>query len=553
MRRLRPAGIRTIGIRTIGILAIGFTAWIADSTAARAQGVLPPTGVDTRVGDLRGYFTQAFGQLPTDATTHGWTYSAAIDASETYDTGVPVSSNGGTIQAHDLITRIGPSIGITGDSARLVGSLFYSPTLNIYAIHGNQNNISHNLNADVTATVVPDFFFVDLRAYAAEQAINGFNGPANTTDVSSSNEELTTSFSVAPTLRHSFQTLANAELGASLSRTEISANNQVQTSTAEAVNQNFTTEEAHATVSTGEDFGQFSDSLSAQASTSSGTGNLQGATSSTVTNTFSYAATRTIVLTASIGHEDYSYGGSNPYVVDDVTWSGGLIWTPDPDSNVSLGYGHQQGGSSFYLNASYATSAFTRVYARYSQGIGTEGQNLQNAVNSTTVNSSGVLVDRATGIPVSLNNNFFPTQPGLYRTTSASVSGVLLWPRDLFNVGLQYQETTQLTSGFSNTPGSSSSSSGEFVSFSWEHDLSEDLHANFSLQYGVNSGSNFGTNGSTGNQGSILVNVGLTYAISETLSTSFQLTYTNQPSYTGTNNNSYTGREIAVVSIHKTF
>jgi uncharacterized protein (PEP-CTERM system associated) len=548
MRRLRAVAILGIGRPAV---LLGIIAWLGCGAAARAQ-VLPPTGVDTRVGDLRGYFEQAFGQVvPPEAATHGWTWTAAVDASETYDTGVSVTSHGNSVQGHDLITRISPSGGVSGDSARLAGSLFYAPTINIYTFHGNQNGIDQNLNGAVTATVVPDLFFVDLRAYAAEQAINGFNGPSGTTDVSSSNEALTTSFSVAPTLRHTFSSWATAELGYELSRTSYNANNNVPAATAQAVNQNVTTEQEHATVSTGDNFGRFNDVVSAQASQSSGTRALQGASSEVFSNTLSYAVTRTLVVNAEIGHEDISYGGDDPYKINDVTWNGGLVWTPSPDTSVSLGYGHQQGGSSFNLDATYATSADTRVYARYSQGVGTNAQNLQNAVNTSTVNASGITIDRTTGMPIQTTNNFFPLQPGVFRTTSGSVSGVLLWPRDLFNVGLQYQSTTQLTNGVSvNIPGTSSSTTGTYGSFTWTHDLSDSLHTNFLVQYGVSTG----TIGNNTSQSSILVNVGLNYDITDTLSSSVQATYTTQPTgidgETGTSNEA---REIVIVSVHKTF
>ena len=540
MRCLRPAGI----------LATGLGAWLACGAAARAQGVLPPTGVDTRVGDLRGYFEQAFGQVvPPEAAAHGWTYSAGLDVSETYDTGVPVTSHGATTQGHDLITRISPSVGVTGDSSRLVGSLFYSPSLNIYAFHGNQNGIDHSLNAAATATVVPNFFFVDLRAYAAEQAITGFNGPTGTTDVSSSNEALTTSFSIAPTLRHSFSTVANAELGASLTRTAFDANSNVAAATARTVNQNFISQEEHAVLSTGQDFDWFNDSLAANMTQDSGSGALKGASSDSYSNTASYAVTRTLIVTGSIGHEDIVYGGANPLKINDLTWSGGVRWTPNPDSEIDAGYGHQQGASSFYLDATYAATAITRVYARYSQGVGTFAQNLQRAVATSTVGSTGVTIDRTTGMPVVLTNNFFVTQPGVYRTTSASASGVLLWPRDMFNLTLQSQETTQLVNGVAGTPGSSNSSSGTFGSVAWSHDLSDDLHTNALAQYGINSASAV-SNVSGKSQGSILLNVGVVYSISDTLSASAQLTYTTQPTGFGTRSGA---REIAVLSIHKTF
>jgi uncharacterized protein (PEP-CTERM system associated) len=543
MRRIRPARI----------LATGLGAWLACGTAARAQGVLPATGVDTRVGDLRGYFAQAFGQVVPEAGTQGWTYSAGVDVSETYDTAVPITSNGNNTGVHDLITRISPSIGVTGNSARLSGSLFYAPSINIYAIHGNQNGISHNLNAAATATIIPDFFFVDVRAFAAEQAISGFNGPNGTTDVGSSNQELTTSFSISPSLRHSFGSVADAALSYTLSRTSLNANNQVAASTAQSVNQNYTSQSVNGSVSTGSDFGQFNDAVTAQASQSSGTGALSGAYSYVFSNTASYALSRSLTLTTSIGHENYYYGGGNPYTVDDVTWSGGVIWAPNPDSSISVGYGHQQGGSSFYLNATYAATAYTRIYARYSQGIGTEAQNLQTAVNSSTVNVNGVTIDRNTGQPVVVNNNFFASQTGLYRTTSASISTATLWPRDLFSTSFQYQETTQLTNAAAGVPnsGSSGSTTGAFGSIAWTHDLSDDLHSNALLQYGISNNYNNGVGlSNTNNQNSFLVNVGVSYSISASLSVSAQYTLTTGANGFGTD----TGvRQIMIVSLHKTF
>lgn len=106
----RPGAARSFW--AVAILGIG--GWLGCG-AARAQ-VLPPTGVDTRVGDLRGYFEQAFGQVvPPEAATQGWTWVAGIDTSETYDTGVAVISHGNTVAGHDLITRISPSFGVSGD------------------------------------------------------------------------------------------------------------------------------------------------------------------------------------------------------------------------------------------------------------------------------------------------------------------------------------------------------------------------------------------------------------------------------------------------------
>jgi uncharacterized protein (PEP-CTERM system associated) len=533
------------------MLAAGVAAWVACGATARAQGLLPGTAVDTRVGDLRGYFEQAFGRVvPPEAATHGWTFSGGIDVSETYDTGVPIATNGNRYLAHDLITRIAPSVGVSGDSARLVGSLFYSPAVNIYAFHGNQNGIDHNLNGAATATVVPDLFFVDLRAYAAQQSIAGFAGPGGTTALSRSDQVQTTSFSIAPTLRHRFGSIATAELGYTVTRTAFDAGGNVITTpgAAQSLNQTVITQQEHAVFGTGEDFGQFNDSLSAVAAQNGGTGPLKGAHSDSITDTAAYALTRTLVVTGSIGHEEIVYGSFNPYKINDMTWSGGLRWTPNPDSDIAVGYGHQQGGSSLYLDATYAASANTRIYARYSQGVGTAAENLQNAVATSTVGPTGITVDRTTGTPVALNNNFFATQPGLYRTKRGSLSGVVLWPRDMFNLTVQRDETTQVAGSVAGSPATSNtfSTSGTVGSVAWSHDLSESLHSNALVQYGLRTTPGI----SNKSQGSILLNVGLVYAVSDTLSLSAQYTHTTEPLGFGASN---VPREIAVVAVHKTF
>src|SRR5579872_4790232 len=61
---------------------------------AGGSGYVPPAGIDTRVGDLRGYFAQAFGNVPT-VQAPAIVYTAGIDASETYDTDA-VNSDKGT-------------------------------------------------------------------------------------------------------------------------------------------------------------------------------------------------------------------------------------------------------------------------------------------------------------------------------------------------------------------------------------------------------------------------------------------------------------------------
>src|SRR5271170_3267508 len=88
-----------------------FGAGIVATTPAWGQGLLPAVGADVRVGDLRDQFTQAFPGLGA-AVAPAWTFTPALDLTETFDDGVlRRSGRYGT----DYITRVTPSLTIAGE------------------------------------------------------------------------------------------------------------------------------------------------------------------------------------------------------------------------------------------------------------------------------------------------------------------------------------------------------------------------------------------------------------------------------------------------------
>ena len=60
-----------------------------------------------------------------------------------------------------------------------------------------------------------------------------------------------------------------------------------------------------------------------------------------------------------IGYENLRFGGTPPTSISDVTWGVGAIWTPNSDSQITLGYGHQDGVSGVQLSGYYALSSRT--------------------------------------------------------------------------------------------------------------------------------------------------------------------------------------------------
>ena len=510
-------------------------------------GYVPPAGIDTRVGDLRGYFDQAFGNVPAPQAP-AITYSAGLDFSEIYDTNAVTSDKG----THDLITQVTPSFGVTADTARITGSLFYNPSLLFFAYHTNESHIAHSLNAAASAIIVPDWLFLDLRAYAADQAISGYYGPSTAAALSKSNSVLTYSYSAAPTLRHAFGGTAVVELGYTISYSSYggygnSTTNQGTTN--QGLNQSSITQEERGLIATGEDFGRFSNSLLADGQQSSGAGAFTTSHDNRITDTFGYAISYTLVANASIGYENLSYSGGNGYNTEGVTWSVGGRWTPDPDSEFDANYGRSEGQNSLTLNASFSPAPNTHVFATHSQSVGTNVSNLQRAVQSTSVGPNGVTFINNTNIPTVLTNNFTGVRPGLFRTTTTSVSAAVTHARDLYTVSISRSDSSQLATTLTGAAADNSTIS-TYGTVSWGHDLAVDLHSNLLANYGVNSGSGVSNQGFGNNQNSYLLNATLTYSVSDTLSVSGSFTQTNAPSGL----NGHVGsREIAIVSLHKTF
>jgi uncharacterized protein (PEP-CTERM system associated) len=530
-------------------------------TSARAQGFLPPpgggnlstmgggyippAGIDTRVGDLRGYFDQAFGNVPAPVGP-AITYSAGLDVSETYDTNAVPSDKG----THDLITQITPSFGVNAETARITGNLFYSPSLLYFTYHSNQSHIAHNLNASSEIVLVPDWLFLDLRAYAAEQAISGYYGQGGAPALNRSNSILTYSYSAAPTLRHAFGGLATVELGAVLSYSAYSGyNNNTATAALPGLNQSSVTREERALVATGEDFGRVSDSLLADGQQSSGAGAFSTSQNNRISDTIGYSINYELSVNASAGYESISYSGGTGYSTKGMTWSVGGRWTPSPDTEVDANYGRSEGQDSLSLNAIFSPAPNTHIFITHSQSVGTNVSNLQRAVNGTTVGPNGVTFINNTNTPTVLTNNFIGVRPGVFRTTTTSISAAVTHTRDIYTVSLSRSDSSQLATDITGSSADNSSTS-TYGSFSWGHDLAEDLHSSLLANYGISSGSGVTNQGFSNNQNSYLLNATLSYSISNTLSLSGSLTQTNAPS--GINGRSGS-REIGILTLHKTF
>lgn len=542
MPAIRDSARPVIPLRALLLAAVA----TAGAGRAAAQTVLPDTGTTVEIGSLRqqleGLLAIGTGGTPAQP---GWTVVPSITASQGW------SNTGGTgNSSSSWYTLLTPAVLVSANTARLQGTLNYAPVARISESQSGQDQIGQHLNTSTLVTILPEQLFLRLQGFASQQATSGGLGPVNTVDLTRQNTTQSYSGIATPYLRERFGELGTAELGGSYSYTEQNseANHGVP-----ALNDNTTTTQEYLAFTSGTALERFSINSLASAKQMDGTGVTSNARRDVATVEGGYAITRNITALVKAGYEDIHYSGATPYNVNDAVWSVGTRLTPNPDSTITLRYGHQDGINSATLDASYAPTASTRLYARYSDGLMTALENLQAAVAASELDPLGNPVDPTTGAPLLLTNNFFGTQSNqaLYRTKRGSVTGTLLRDRDTFSVTGSYQSRTPLTSTTGST--TTTTSEGVYGSFSWSHNISESFTSLAYIQYGTNSSTAAqaqpaGLTNKKQTTDSLVTSVALRYAFSESLYGSVQYSYTSQFAASGS-----TPTNLVLVTVRKIF
>ena len=505
---------------------------------------LPATIVDTRVGDLRGQLQQFLpGVLPrTTGPAFLVSTSLAVDAGAT-DNAARVDRP----RRADLFTELSPTILVSGDTSRLKVNLNYAPVASIYAKTPGQNRFDQFGNAVTLFTAVPETMFVDLRGSVTQQSRTGGYAQTSTQTLNRSNQVQTVALSVTPYAERRFGGWGTARIGYSLAETIQSNPRQQNTlndnqpallndSGLGAVG-NLLTQRERVSFASGENLGRINDAAAAEAIQYSGGGAYRGAHRNQLTNDIGYAVTRTITALAGFGYQDLRFGGTPGVRISEPLWSVGGRIAPNPDSTLTVTYGHRDGFNAAAVDGSYAPTARTRLFVRYSTGLTTDAEEQQSLLQSTNVGPTGLLVDSVTGAPVSSASGAFGTQNNLYRLRRFSVTGLLVLNRDSLSIGIAQDDRTNVNSTVTSigTPAlpAGASSTGILGTLSWQHELSPTLSSSASVSYAVESSGRTSNSAASGSPRTIQTSISLAYILTETLTASARYLFTDRSGNTG--------------------
>jgi uncharacterized protein (PEP-CTERM system associated) len=452
----------------------------------------------------------------------------------------------------DLVTIVTPGISIVGDAPNAQVKLSYAPELRDNARTPSENGITQQLIGSGLFTVIPDTFYVDARAVSGEApTLSGFgalgpglslqqsaaSGGIGTIGLSKQNRTQSTSLSISPYLLHRFGDFGTGKIGYELNQSSFSNGGGVvpQFFTSGGSGQHSTTNQAVAQFETGEEFAPYRDLVLASASQGTGTGVNHNSSQKSLTNRLGYLVNREVTVFGELGYESLRFGGIPPTRIDDMVWGIGTTLTPNPDSSITVSYGHKNGVNSIEFDGSYAITARTRISARYSTGLQSDLQGIQSQLDLADLDSTGQVVDSQTGAPLFIGNSALGVQSGLFRTKALTLTASTILDRDQINVSILFSQQTTVALGppvpvtnplFIPPPPVGQSSQAKTGILTWVHQFSEALTMNSSVSYSTSQTSGAGT------QQSLAASVSMQYLLSETLAANVRYSYFDRMSAT---------------------
>ena len=293
------------------IIAAAATAWGCGTSTAWAQfagGVLPSSG-----GGLRSTVEALLPNAPVASAGQAWTYGASLGV----NTGLTNYSSGGQGSTY-WTTTLQPDITVQGNTRRFNVNIDYAPTVYLYGGNSTyQNQIAQYLNANGTAIVIPDLFFVDVRGFVNTQSRFGGAQPYGNQFINNNDAVENASFSISPYLEQRFGGWGTGKIGYLFQRTTQGGDNGITPlgftnntfgQPGYGTTGNLTSNNEFASFVTGENLNQVQNEIDLSATQYSGGGPVyKGAYRNYANDQVSYAINHTFALLFSLGYEDIHY------------------------------------------------------------------------------------------------------------------------------------------------------------------------------------------------------------------------------------------------------
>ncbi len=452
-------------------------------------------------------------------------------------------------------TTLAPGVSISADTPRL--QAIFSGSLNgyFYVPSSNLNQVTGTLYASAFGTVVPDALFVDARSSISQSTtLPGF-GFQNLSQLPANQQTQTYNNTISPYLRKSFDGLVDTELRYTFGQQNFGGNTTVlgpatpATPTTLLAPTNLSSSifnEGTFVAATGSDFGRTLSRLTIDASNYNASSTSQNKQFSAYDD-LEYRIAPQVAALARAGYQNIQYPFAPAATFVGATWLiGGRVGTYGPDPTYfALEYGKQQGVYGFTGSARYNITPTMLFTANLVQGVSSPAQYLLGALETSTLDAYGGIVDQYSGLPTAFYS------PGIGLTNS-------VYKQHLLSMGItetigpnHYSVYTSYANQQSLTPPTTTAPTKTYaINFTYNRDIRPDLTGYASLGY-ANSGNVIASTTATpiNSTNQITGYLGLNYLLGQSLTGSvyYSLSYFTNGAGTGV------GRSGDVVANQLTF
>lgn len=351
-----------------------------------------------------------------------WRVSYSVTASETFSDNIDLQPSGD--REVGFITRAGPGISISGQTARVTAAL----NGNISGVHqagGDDEGFSLDprINGTSTTEISPDLLFFDLRTSISRQLLNTRQASSGS-GASTSNRDFLVTLTASPYLMHRLGDFADVTWRYSFSPVLVDSGD----------NSDAFSHDASLVLESGDDFSFFGWTWSNDVSQEVRTGEPDITTASTDFDV-TYPLWKGFSLLGAVGYEYRDGDSDNENNFDGLTWNGGFSWQPNPDLNLEATYGQRNNDESLDASLYYKVGPKTTVNASYSEALETSQQRAISNLSRVTIDpDTGELIDADTNQPFTGDLDPFTFQDETTRTRTLRLSASHNTGRDSFGL-----------------------------------------------------------------------------------------------------------------------
>jgi hypothetical protein len=416
----------------------------------------------------------------------------------------------------DTITRFGGGTLISYDTVHLQGQLTGSLDYQKYARATDQDTLNVNLLGYGLGTIVRDHVLVDGRAAITQFSRTGGIGFASNAVIPPSQQTQVMLVSLTPIVRGSFSNYIDAELrynvgvtifqdGSLLNNTPPNGNPAIPPSSLGDTTQNA----AMLTLATGRRFTLLSSTLSLSAANTESQSSAKSSRLGAVED-IEYQINTQFAALGRIGYMEVNYPRQTTGNFNGGIYRMGGRFTPFPGSYLTAFYGRQESGHGFEGALRYQLTPLTTVGASLERSLATPQQQFLNNLNISQVNPSGMLVNRVTGLPLTLTNPEVASLTSTaYRNENAQFFIQTMEGRNTFGTVAFVTHRTAVgnptgVTGIAQTLSGNDTAIG--ANFSWGRSLTPRLSSQASVGY---------VRQTAGHQNTLTANLSLSYTLSE--------------------------------------